>query len=878
MKRCENRFRTIVVLLQAKQKRIEISTGMQEKSMDMMIDYERCVNKFFAGYFRQSLITREEIVLRLGALLFLRKINALTIKSVKDDFEETELVLKETVSSDKVLCYNESLMKAHTKGTFGQLLENQILECMKDGDPDCIVEMGDFLIFWDVDGKDLPHAFDYAIAFDPHGFGQIKQSRKISELAEMLLDKSVRTVFDPFGGLMDFATTIADRRFVANEINVATWEIGMFRLAMVDLLEQTEFRCKDSADWEKKQYDAIVTNPPFGTKLNLKNNVFTVVDAEDVPFRYFNSTTNENGQLITVVPMSFLSSDNTIKVGLREMVVNNNWLDTVIYIPKQKGQRATSYIDYAIVVLSKNRATDMPVRFVDASCCFDDKGNIAVWNGEKARDLLKQPDGEHSITVSSEVVIENHSLWLPGYYLFLNSCKKREGFEFIRFADVLEPVPAQRRFEETFGRLVAGLSATVLRYEMGPDDLPITQDLDNTVKITEPVVLISMASAAFPMYCVASEREPIFVKYSRALKAYRLKRDDIHVGYLCTELFRRLVSLQNYVNFYLQLTKGIFDRIPLSFPLLDKDGSFVEQQNLYEETKEANQYSKVRELGLEGIIDSMKDDYLRDIHSRKHAMSQNTSALAMAWDSLLHYLESNNGAFDMNDVIGRKHPVKVGGQIKTITMLIKTLDNQAFHLTEVEYDWGDEEDFYIQDFISEYIKEHQSTLFSYEFDECRYVQLGLFDTNGDYLIQNAEPNWKLRMPKNALRQVIDNIVSNAVSHGFVQQGKDYCVGFEYYYDVDDIVLEVSNNGEPMNEEVDTKFIRTYGSSTKLNEKSDSDGEVHSGIGGYDIYNILNKYGAEFEVFSTPDQMQTVLYRIIFHDVLHGEIIRERDEY
>ena len=257
---------------------------------------------------------------------------------------------------------------------------------------------------------------------------------------------------------------------------------------------------------------------------------------------------------------------------------------------------------------------------------------------------------------------------------------------------------------------------------------------------------------------------------------------------------------------------------------------------------------------------------------------QNTSSLALAWGDLIQYLESNNGAFDKNDVIGRRHPVSVKDLIDSISNNIRIIDNQAQHLTEVEYYWGDVEEFYIQDFITDYIKERPSTLFRYKFDAPDRMPIGEYDKDGEVVIRDSEPNWKVRIPKNALRQVFDNIVSNAVSHGFTQQGKEYCIGFEYHYEFDDIVLDIFNNGEPMLEGVDTDYVKTYGGSTKLNQQSESDGKVHSGIGGYDIFNILKKYNAEYEVFSTPEKTYTVYYTITFHNIIKGEIPFEQNEY
>lgn len=860
-----------------------------------MQEFKRNLNLFFSGYYNSSAVRRGEIVLRLGALLFLRKIGALEIKRISDSFGSSELIIKEAVSSDKVLCYNESIMYAKTKGDFMQMLEKQIFACMRDGDPDYFLEMGKFLIDWDVDGRGLLTAFDYTISYGLDNQEKyMKQPREITEVVKMLLDEKVKTVFDPFGGMMDFATSISDRRFVANEVSESIWELGMFRLALVDLLDKTEFNCKNSVDWVDGKFDAIVTNPPFGVKLRIKNNVFVATDAEELAFRYFNDTTTENGQLITVVPYSFLSSDNDMKVGMRELIVEHNWLDTVIFIPKQK--RSVSYVDYAIVLLKKNRASDEGVCFIDASNCFNEFGGEVVFDELKVKELLTKQHNKcvvdlsredvidnnslllrdkNAVTVSREVIINNHSIWLPGYYLLLNSRVYRDGFEYVHFADVLEPVPAKRRFEETSGRFVDRISASVLQYEKSPNDFAVSKDLENTVKITEPVVFISQASAVFPMYCVASESEPVFARYSRGIKAYRIKSDKIHPGYLCTELFSRLVSLQGYVNFYLQLNKRILELLPLSFPSFEKDDCYQEQQKLYEVTKEANQSAKVRELGLQKTIDDLVAESKKQFRARKHSLMQNSVSLAADWQDLKDYLLANDGRFDVDDTIGMLNPIKIGEIINSISENIKIMENKIYHLTDEDIDWGQAEEIDLQDFIKEYINSHRTARYRFEFVPKLNVNLESADQTGIVYCE-VSADWKVLISKKALLQVFDDIVSNARDHGFVdERNGNYAVKFDFTYNFDSIVLEISNNGKALGDGVDTEYIKTNGSSTKLNVLGEDGNAVHSGLGGYEIDSILKKYNATMEVLSAPDAMYTVTYRIVFKDIkdtiVRGEV-------
>lgn len=83
-----------------------------------------------------------------------------------------------------------------------------------------------------------------------------------------------------------------------------------------------------------------------------------------------------------------------------------------------------------------------------------------------------------------------------------------------------------------------------------------------------------------------------------------------------------------------------------------------------------------------------------------------------------------------------------------------------------------------------------------------------------------------------------------------------------FYDIDDYVIRISNNGTPLPKEVNPEDVFLYGFSTSLNE-STKDGKVHHGLGGYDIRNILKKYKASVKIISTPNEEYTVTYVLTF---------------
>ncbi|RYZ74659.1 MAG: GHKL domain-containing protein [Proteobacteria bacterium] len=89
-------------------------------------------------------------------------------------------------------------------------------------------------------------------------------------------------------------------------------------------------------------------------------------------------------------------------------------------------------------------------------------------------------------------------------------------------------------------------------------------------------------------------------------------------------------------------------------------------------------------------------------------------------------------------------------------------------------------------------------------------------------------------------RVFSNIVSNAIEHGF--KGKENnIIRTSLSFDAENLlcVLEVSNNGAPMDESFTIKHLTTRGEKTL-----DSKG---SGIGGADIKSIVEKYDGFIDI-------------------------------
>lgn len=244
-----------------------------------------------------------------------------------------------------------------------------------------------------------------------------------------------------------------------------------------------------------------------------------------------------------------------------------------------------------------------------------------------------------------------------------------------------------------------------------------------------------------------------------------------------------------------------------------------------------NEYLQKRLEEKKEIVKATTEEYKKQVHCRKHAMSQTVCGLSSLWNILTSYKKENEGALNDSDKIGEVNQFAVAELWERMSGQIKTLRQQLEHIADEDEDWGETEDIDVKQFIIDYISAHEKSEYKYTepvFNEDNYTKIGT-----------------ISIPKAALVHVFDNIISNSEEHGFTDSERsDYKICVVADAEENGCTIRIMNNGTPMSPEIEEKDLYYYGYSTALNEPSGkSDGHRHSGIGLYEVQQILNKFGA-----------------------------------
>lgn len=805
----------------------------------------------------------EEVAVLVATLFYLRKKNALKVlrtTAVLGNKDYLIISWDDTLFNSlmgQCICCDTKVFDNIDNIDFRMLLMSSFNTFREANEPKYILEFVDALNRQEFEDGELP------ILLDKYVYGSYSLNRElnvqpheISQIVSCLVNKETKKIFDPFGGLMYFATAMPDKQFVGYENNEMTRNLALFRMALAGIDDRTILHPNNVEYWTNEIFDAIVTYPPFGYRLDMRDRILGVkTDAEQVVLSRFEDTTNMHGQLVMVAPLSLLYRNDQVVKDYRERFVKNNWLDTIIVLPSNLMK--TTSVATAIIVLKKDRSQNDRIRFIDASTCTQKKnGRNNIVDVEQVLGLLEQADEVHSIDVTTEDILKQDSSWNVQWYIGRHNEVFSDGYTIVECSEIIEPIEFNRHFTEQTGRIVnvSSLSPDFYNYEKTVDEFALSDDLKGTSKVTEPALLISLIGTPKPTFCNASEQTPLFIKSD--VCAYRIINDTVHVGYLCMELAKRLKQSPTSVIIP-RLSKTEIMRSKIEFPSLNEQRSLIEQTNIFAKAKTENQESQIKLLGLQEYVDKIKTEFKDSIRGRKHAVGQYLSDVSAYWNVLNSYRKEKNGCLMDADMVDEDYQTTVNDLFCSIDTKLNSALKQLETLLSDENEWEglDLDVIEPDDFIDEYIRANNDVRFN-------YVHEGIDLEYYKKLEETEFEDWtKILFPSKVLTRVFEDIIKNAVEYGFTDTSrKDYKVFIsQEFIDMDCWEIRIANNGEPVPDSLDPTKVFNLGYTTGM-------GKGHTGRGAYEVKQLMEMYGGEVKFLSTPDEEYTVTYVLIFKNI------------
>lgn len=228
---------------------------------------------------------------------------------------------------------------------------------------------------------------------------------------------------------------------------------------------------------------------------------------------------------------------------------------------------------------------------------------------------------------------------------------------------------------------------------------------------------------------------------------------------------------------------------------------------------------------------------------KRHAMGQTIQTVGNWW-KVLETVRSKGNLISEDALVG-------GGEIS----LGEVLDNIRSCIARVKVQIDKLDRGYkaqpikidLIHFIETYKSTHKSPVFHYS----------ALDYETDFEESSPrKPEYNVLFPSEVLTMILNNIVSNASSHGFSNAPSPAnMIKFGIENIGGNFVVSVANNGKPCSPDMTPEQMIKYGESSDLKH--------HCGIGGYEINQLMTDFEGSVDILLDAEAEFPVEYRLTF---------------
>lgn len=684
---------------------------------------------------------------------------------------------------------------------------------------------------------------------DDYLLGRHYQPKELTEFALTLLDAKGGSVYNPYAGLGYYGTRLnSDCKYYGQESSEST-VIGEL-LFLINGIKNVEYVNEISLfDWKGgDEYDYIISTPPFNLKCNSKYHFC------DIDF-LARASADAKKKAIGIFRSNICFSARNDKNSPIVELVEKDWLEYVISLPQELF--CTTVIPTVMLVINKFKKNKGVVRFVDASDCFEKSGRHNVLTTDVI-DLVRTQNTNLSIDVDINTIKENEHIIFPDYYLYDHEIDIPAGFEVHTLDEFLSKETSFYRMDENdqgakfFSDLNSNNSV-----DMG---IVFARDLEYKELDTKTYPKVNVDGFVLSifknvdLFYLKTEGETVAIPHS--YHHFAVKSNSLDPQYLLIEMKKDYLVSQierfgkSSAGYSSAMRIDDFLKLKVLVPNLST------QQSIVEASVYAAKMAQIENLHLQDVIEKMKIDFLNEVRSRKHDMTTPLNQLVSATENMDYYL-THKGDFSNEDVMnGMKEEVanqKVALEnLKTILSIFSREDK--FGVPEVininkflreNYTSGDSYKI-IHNVNYEVLNDYG---FNVPEKESNYEFLkGLIKVKVKYDMEDAfVEDAYVHVAKDDLLRLFNNIVNNAVQHGFTdperRKKKEYCIKTYLSVDAqrDMFQIDIVNNGNPLPKGLDKYRYGLKG------EKAGITGGT--GEGGYIVKSIVEHYNGDYEVFS-----------------------------
>lgn len=661
------------------------------------------------------------------------------------------------------------------------------------------------------------------ISYSGHRYAEFGQPIEVTKLISCLtLDKKVETAYNPFASYASYQIENPNIKFRSQELNRSTWFIGKIRLFLNDINSEDYF-CEDSiGDWDvNHKFDLVVATPPFGMPIREPNKLsagleFKHKTTEGYILEKSLDSIKENGMVEIIVSPRFLF--DKLENDFKEYLISKGFLHSIILLPSNIFSGTS--IQTAVITITKSHNDG--VIMVDATSFYKKERDRNILDTGNILSTIEKFDSKYIQRVSFDTIKEKELNLNPSIYVNNSSgtINIPEGYQLCKVGNLVTSYNGNK-CQVDKAIIVRGqdLANSKFDFEKSFQDLSYEQANKKVSILDRDLLLILRTGHLKPT--LFRYKEGINVCCNPNIFTFEIDQLKVDSLYLVNELSKEYVSKQvterTFGSTISSISKLDFLDIEILIPEIEKQ-SLAVQRAMYENDKYNYSLSKAKELGLEALLEKQRKDYIEEIRIKKHCLRQYLADITSGVSALTKYVDKHNlGEGVFSEILN----MTLSDHLSRLSNTVDEMDRKLELLTQTK-DFGEPAKINLLNFL----KKFKGTK-DYKVEHLIKVSKG-----AEYIVSINESDFS---------EVIQNIVSNAVMHGFTEEKSGNVIRIVLSYDRDDnmYVVNISNNGKPMPKGMDSK---RYGIKGEI-----AGNTGHEGIGGYRVKSIIEHFKGSYSV-------------------------------
>ena len=520
--------------------------------------------------------------------------------------------------------------------------------------------------------------------------------------------------------------------------------------------------------------------------------------------------------------------------------------------------------------LIKSRAIHSLVSYNDKDTALDVSVDCILLHIEKKNHSTVVVESINSGVIAkvSPSVLDANILW-PGYYLANRPKEGKPLSSLVKLFNTEHEDVEQYWAREDKGIKLSGDLRVLAPRNFGEKYADACMDEKDLEKLSDAMFEgwePRMLSIHQPGVCLLGNTEKLLVGYVKDdptnrfvcinVVPYLIPKRNIDVRYIAALLLSPEIKEQ-----ILTLCDGYIDAETISLIL---DRIIVPKHTPKERLQFLAEANYEAFMSTQQELKKNYEDYKKAVRMRKHALTQSLSSIEAMFYTLDAYRLRQTGKLADEDVISRRKGTTVKEAFEFIEPNLKNMMVTLEHIADVEYSFDNPQMIDPERFIEAYVAQKESgwlnfkPIINWKKGNNQFGNDVRDPKTGNMIAYADDPISVLYFSKDAFKRVLDNVVANAIAHGFTDSNRDdYKLRFSWHTDGMNLVVEVENNGTAIPADRDTASLLEYGVSGALHH------DGHNGIGCNEIDDIMRRYDGSVEIVSTPDEEYTVKYILKF---------------